>query len=95
MQKIKHILEIWTNHGYGWIIDWVDNIAIEICNYEPVAASSYFKLPEELNHLRKGLINIQNRDDNKCFEWCHVRLLILKIFILKEELMKINKWKLV
>ena len=75
MQKIKHILEIWTNHGYGWIIDWVDNIAIEICNYEPVAASSYFKLPEELNHLRKGLINIQNRDDNKCFEWCQVRLL--------------------
>ena len=74
-EEIKHILEIWTIHTSGWIIDRVDNIAIEICNYEPLAAGSYFKLPEELNHSRKGLINIQNRDDNKCFKWCHVRLI--------------------
>ena len=33
-------------------------------------------MPDELNHSMKGLINIQN-DDNECFLWCHVRHLNL------------------
>ena len=28
-----------------------------------------------MDHPRKGLINIQNIDDNKCFKWCLVRYL--------------------
>ena len=36
----------------------------------PSAGSSYIKLPKELDHSRKGLINIQNTDDNECFKWC-------------------------
>ena len=27
------------------------------------------KLTKELDHPRKGLINIQNVDDNECFKW--------------------------
>ena len=38
------------------------NINISNCN--PLADSSYTKLPKELDHSRKGLINIQNIDDN-------------------------------
>ena len=30
---------------------------------------------KNLNQLRKGLINIQNIDDNECFNWCLVRYL--------------------
>ena len=30
------------------------------------------KLPVEFRNLRKGLINIKNKDQ-KCFLWCHVR----------------------
>ena len=37
---------------------------------------TYIKLPVELQHPMKGLINIQN-DDNKCFLWCHIRHLNL------------------
>ena len=33
-------------------------------------------MSDELNHLKKGLINIPNYD-NKCFFWCHVRHLNL------------------
>ena len=33
------------------------------------------KLPEELNHPRKGLINIQNIDDNEFFKWSLVKYL--------------------
>ena len=39
----------------------------------PLAGSSYIELPRELNHQRKGLINIQNIDDNECFKWCLIR----------------------
>ena len=34
--------------------------------------SSYIELPTELRNLRKGLINIKNKDD-ECFHWCHIR----------------------
>ena len=37
--------------------------------------SSYIKLPKELDHPRKGLMNIKNIDDNECFKWCLVRYL--------------------
>ena len=40
-----------------------------------LAGSSYIKLPKEVDDPRKGLINIQNIDDNECFKWCLVRYL--------------------
>ena len=44
---------------------------INISKYNPLVGSSYNKLPKELDHPRKNLINIQNIDDNEC--WCLVR----------------------
>ena len=32
-------------------------------------------MSKQLNHSRKGLINSENTDDNKCFKWCLVRYL--------------------
>ena len=49
--------------GSGWIIDSVIDHTI------------YFKLIWELHHPRKGLINIQNIDDNECFQWIIARYL--------------------
>ena len=37
--------------------------------------SSYIRLPKELGHSRKGLINIKNIDDNECFKWSLFRYL--------------------
>ena len=48
---------------------------ISISKYNPLAGSSYIKLPKELDHPRKGLINIQNTDDNEWFKWSLVRYL--------------------
>ena len=59
----------------GWIIDSVIDHNISISTYNPLVRSSYIELPKELNHPRKGLINIQNIDDNECFKWCIVRYL--------------------
>ena len=61
--------------GSGWNIDSVTDHNISISRYNPLAGSSYIKLPKELDHPRKGLINIQNTDDNECFKWCLVRYL--------------------
>ena len=61
--------------GSGWIIDSVIYHNITISKYNHLAKSSYIKLPKELDHPRKGLINIQNINDNECFKWCLVRYL--------------------
>ena len=54
--------------GSGWIIDSVIDHTISILKYKSLAGRSYFKLLKSLDHLRKGLINIQNTDDNECFK---------------------------
>ena len=59
----------------GWIIDSVIEHNINISKYNPLAASSYTKLPKELDHSKKGLINIQNIGGNECFKWCLIRYL--------------------
>ena len=61
--------------GSGQIINSVIDHAISISKYNPLAGSSSIKLPKELDHPRKGLINIQNIDDNESLKWCLVRYL--------------------
>ena len=61
--------------GSGWIVDSVIDYYISISNYNPLAGSGYIKLPKELHHPRKGLIHIQNINNNQCFKWCLVRYL--------------------
>ena len=56
----------------GLIIDSVIDHN-NILKYNPLPGSSYIKLPKELDHPRKGLINVQNIDDNECFKWCLVK----------------------
>ena len=61
----------------SWIIDSVIYHTISISKYNPLAGSSYIKLSKELDHPRKGLINIQNIGNNECFKWSIVRYLNL------------------
>ena len=61
--------------GSGWIIDSVIDHTISISKYNLFAGSGYIKLPKELDHPRKGLINIQNIDDNECLKRSIVRFL--------------------
>ena len=50
--------------GWDWIIGTVIEHNISISKYNPLAGSSYIKLPKELDHPKKGLINVQNIDGN-------------------------------
>ena len=73
-QKILNMIAQWISEGSGWTIESVDNHYLNIVQYQPMKGSSYIKLPQELKHHRKGLINMKN-DDNECFRWCHIRYL--------------------
>ena len=68
-------IQISLGKGSSWIIDSVIDHTISISKNNPLVGSSYIKLPKELEHPRKGLINIQNIDDNEYFKWSIVTYL--------------------
>ena len=68
----KSNIQKYLGNSSGWIVDSVIDNVINISKYKPLAGSSYINLPKELNHPRKGLINIQNFSDNEWFKWCLV-----------------------
>ena len=41
-EELKHRLDIWTGLGSGWIIDEIEDIQIDIANYDPLVGSSYY-----------------------------------------------------
>ena len=55
--------------GSNWRVRSINFQYIDILVYKPLEASSYIKLPPELQNARKGLINIKNKDQ-KCFLYC-------------------------
>ena len=75
-QEIIYRLKNWISHGSGWIVEEIYSQYLNVSSYLPSSGSTYVKLPKELSHQMKGLINIQN-NDNKYFLWCHLRHLNL------------------
>ena len=75
-EEILYRIDNWINEESGWVVDLINSEYLNISMYAPLMGSSFIELPDELNHPKKGLVNIRN-DDNKCFLWCHVRHLNL------------------
>ena len=71
---ILDFIDIWISEGSGWTIERIEKHFINFVKYQPLKGSSYVKLPKELQHSTKGLINIQNKD-NECFRSSHIRYL--------------------
>ena len=69
-------LEGWISHRSGWIVEEIVSQYLNLSSYLPLSGSTYIKLPKELNHPMKALINIKN-NDNKDFLCCHLRHLNL------------------
>ena len=65
-EEIVNLSDIWINEGPRWIIDKIEELYINVANYEPLLGGSYISLPKALNNSVKGLINL-NSKDNKCF----------------------------
>ena len=71
-QEILNVIDKWVSEGSGWVIDRIDSHYLNVTLYKPLNGSSYIKLPAKLENSRKGLINIEN-EDNECFRWCHIK----------------------
>ena len=52
-ERINYVVGIFFNKGSGWTFDEVRDIWIRISRYDPLAASSFIPLPEELNNSMK------------------------------------------
>ena len=65
---------VWLSEGSWWVISSIDEHYINIVVYDPLKGSSRIQLPQELQTPNKGLINLEN-EDNDCFRWCHIRYL--------------------
>ena len=57
--KIILNIQKYLGKGSGWIIDSAIDHNIDISKYNPLAGSSYIKLPKELDYPKKGLVNIE------------------------------------
>ena len=64
-QEILNGIGVWLSEGSGWTVESVNDQCINIIRYKPLKASSYIELPPELRNPAKGLINLQNKD-NEC-----------------------------
>ncbi|XP_052131662.1 uncharacterized protein LOC113215059, partial [Frankliniella occidentalis] len=74
-QGIQGVLLSFENssqEGSNILYERVEKIEVRVCKYAAIRGSSYLPLPNWLKNSRKGLINIQNFDDEKCFKYCIV-----------------------
>ena len=74
IERILELIAVWLSEGSGWIFELVLLHNINIVSYFPLRGTSYIKLPAELRHPMKTLVNPKN-EDNRCFLWCHNRYL--------------------
>ena len=54
--------------GSNWIFKRVVSIEAHTVRHKPLAGASYIELPPALK-AKKAIINVKNKDDNKCFMW--------------------------
>ena len=55
-QQILLTISQWISEGSGWVIQSVDSHHLNIVKYEPMKGNSYIKLPNDLQHTRKGYV---------------------------------------
>ena len=74
IERILELIAVWLSEGSGWLFELVLLHNINIVSYFPLRGTSYIKLPVELRHPMKSLVNPKN-EDNRCSLWCHNRYL--------------------
>ena len=70
VEQMLLALNNFASHGSGWTVDRIENIELRLARSKPIAASSYLALPTELAKSQY-LLNIRNRQDEKCFLYCY------------------------
>ena len=75
--KINLDIGEYQQNGSGWGFKSIKKLEINLVEYSPIKGSSYVDLPKWIK-LKKAIINPKNKDD-KCFIWCVLRYLHMKL----------------
>ena len=62
------------SRGSGWKLHSIVQLDIYTVRCSPTSGETYIPLPKALGN-KKAIINMKNKDDNKCFLWCVLRAL--------------------
>ena len=68
----EEIQKVEQAEGSGWVFLEVENLTLHTDIWDPIKGSSYIDLPPELKN-KKAIINMKNKDNNKCFLWSVLR----------------------
>ena len=68
----EEIQKVEQAKGSGWVFLEVENLTLHTDIWDPIKGSSYIDLPPELKN-KKAIINMKNKDNNKCFLWSVLR----------------------
>ena len=68
MDKLMSILNKHKEYDYIKVFG-IQDVYLNILKHNPLAGSSYVEIPKVISNS-KGVINIENKDDDKCFLWC-------------------------
>ena len=52
-QEILYKTDNWINEGFGWIVELIEALYINILTYRTLSRSSYVKFPAELKSSKK------------------------------------------
>ena len=72
--KILEGITKYNKGGSNFIFKQILGLEIYTVQYEPLGGSSYIELPESLAK-KKAVINLINKEDEKCFMWAVTRAL--------------------
>ena len=61
-ENLVSSIENFQQHGSGWVLDKLQKLDLRILEFNPLNATSYIQLPDELLR-KKAIIDIQNKDD--------------------------------
>ena len=70
----EEIKQMDNAEGSGWVFLKVENLTLYVDIWDPIKAKSYIDLPPELKN-KKAIINMKNKNNDKCFLWCVLRAL--------------------
>ena len=71
------------SRGSGWKLYIIIQLEIYTVGYNPTSGEAYIPLPKALGN-KKSIIDMKNKDDNKCFYGVFLVRYILNITIRKE-----------
>ena len=70
IERMVNQVKSFSSHGSRWIIDGNEKLQISFAAYSPIRAAIYLEQPDALSATL--LININTKDDDRCFLYCFV-----------------------